>query len=34
MRDKWLVPGNGGKTGAAPARQGAARHMSRHGIRL
>jgi hypothetical protein len=34
MRDKLLLPGNGGKTGAAPARQGAARHIARLGIRL
>jgi hypothetical protein len=34
MPDKWLVPGNGGKAGAAPARQGATRHLGRRGIRL
>jgi len=34
MQDKWLLPGNGGKTGRALARQGAARHVSRRGIRL
>jgi hypothetical protein len=34
MRDKRLVPGMGGKTGRMPARQGAARHLGRPGIRL